>query len=258
MEVVTNTISAFGCVGNIFIMIIVSHWDKLTSGGACMFSLALADFLSVFYDAFIDSLPKLIGYGLVSANSPICAISTMISWVTSYSSFYITVLFSLDKCIAVVFPFKYKQYAKPKLIVFATLLIYFCETVYALPVLFVVRLHEVADFCYPVSFKYISRSYYVDFKPRLTTVLNGFVPVCLVLILTTITIIKIRRSSANVKSERSRTSVSRRDNEITRQMIVVGIFFGFFNMIASLCIRFAGFLTTFVGKGDPKEIKSIF
>ena len=53
MKVISSLISTLGCVGNLLTMSIIWQWHHLTCGGACMFSLALANFLSLFYSAFI-------------------------------------------------------------------------------------------------------------------------------------------------------------------------------------------------------------
>ena len=56
LDIICAVISVFGCIGNVFIMKIVSKWENISSGAALMFSVALADFLSVFYDGFIDQV----------------------------------------------------------------------------------------------------------------------------------------------------------------------------------------------------------
>ncbi|XP_075248417.1 uncharacterized protein LOC142341374 [Convolutriloba macropyga] len=99
-------ISIFGCFGNVFTMMIISKWSNISSGAAFIWGLALTDLVAVFIDGILEILLQMFGIVIASLNSFVCAAFNFLSWVTTMWSFYITVLFSLDKCFAVLFPFK--------------------------------------------------------------------------------------------------------------------------------------------------------
>ena len=203
-----------------------------------MYSLALADFMSVFYDGILEKLLNLFGIRISGTNSATCAIFTFYSWVTSYASYHITVLFSLDKCIAVWFPFVYRQYGQPKFAVFITILVYVAQCMYAFPAFLVIRLDPGLQLCYPVDFSYVSHEYFVNFQPEVSTILHGFVPVFLVFLFTVLTVVKLMSRSAEISRNNNRSGVSRKEREMTKQMIVVCIIFTIFALIGTGSIRF--------------------
>ena len=120
LDIVNSIISTLGCIGNVFTMLIISKWDYISSGAAFMFALALTDLVGVFYDGIVDGVPLLFGFYIQTFNDFTCSICAFLLWATSFASFYMTVLFSFDKCLAVVFPFKYRQYGKPKVCIIST------------------------------------------------------------------------------------------------------------------------------------------
>ena len=135
LDIVVSIIAFFGCIGNVFTMTIISKWNNISSGAAFMLTLALTDFMSVLYDGIIDMFLNLLGITVKSLNDYMCAFWTFFSWTTTFSSYYITVLFSLDKCLAVWFPFKaidnLKFNAQLKLIaVFLLKILYRCSKVF--------------------------------------------------------------------------------------------------------------------------------
>ena len=48
LDIASSVIAALGCIGNVFVMMVISKWKNISSGAACMFSLAMADFLAIF------------------------------------------------------------------------------------------------------------------------------------------------------------------------------------------------------------------
>ncbi|XP_075248357.1 uncharacterized protein LOC142341317 [Convolutriloba macropyga] len=153
-DVFSAIISIFGCFGNLLTMQIISKWSKLTSGGAFMYSLALADFMSVFYDGILEKLLNLFGIRISGTNSATCAIFTFYSW------------------------------------------------------------------------------------PEVSTILHGFVPVFLVFLFTVLTVVKLMSRSAEISRNNNRSGVSRKEREMTKQMIVVCIIFTIFALIGTGSIRF--------------------
>ena len=135
----------------------------------------------------------MLGYSLAALSNVTCAIGTFFYWITSYTSVYLMVLFSLDKCLAVVFPFKYKQYGKPIICKIATATIYMVQTFYAIPVLFVVRKHPTVQICFPADFSRLSRRYFLEVVPVMNTFWNGLVPILLVAVFASVTIVKCQR-----------------------------------------------------------------
>ena len=59
MDIWNTVLSVIGCIGNIFVLLIISRWKLMSSGAAFMYSLALTDFLSLFWDGIIDEVKKL-------------------------------------------------------------------------------------------------------------------------------------------------------------------------------------------------------
>ena len=147
LKILSAILSLFGIAGNFLTMLVISQWDNLTSGAAFMFSLALTDLLTVIYDGVIDLLLPLFGFEMTSLNDVICAIGNHFTWATTLSSYYVTVLFSLDKCLAVLFPFKYREYGKPKVCVIATTVAYVSMILWTSPALFVYRLSPIDNIC---------------------------------------------------------------------------------------------------------------
>ncbi|XP_063712421.1 cysteinyl leukotriene receptor 1-like [Symsagittifera roscoffensis] len=134
MKILCSTISLFGCVGNVFTMVVISTWDRISSGAGFMWALALTDLLSVFYDGILDTLLSLFDISVASLGGDVmCASFKFFSWITTTCSYYMTVLFSLDKCIAVMFPFKYRVYGKVNLCVASTVVVYLFSAIYSIP-----------------------------------------------------------------------------------------------------------------------------
>ena len=158
LDIVNSLISTLGCIGNVFTMLIIAKWDNISSGAAFMFALALTDVLAVFYDGIIDCLLMLFGFILREVNSSLCAMCTFFSWITTVASYYITACFSMDKCIAVLFPFKYRNLGTPRLATVVTIVMYvFCGS-YSSTGLFVYRLGSENGYCRPVDFRNLSFS----------------------------------------------------------------------------------------------------
>ena len=235
IEICACVFTFFGCFGNVSTMIIISKWEKLTSGSGFMFSLALFDLLSVIYDGFVDLFLLFLGYEFESVNDFTCVTGILYSWVTSSVSYYVTVLFSLDKCIAVVFPIKYKLYGKARVSLVATSVVLLLEFVWNFPLVFVFRIDSQWLFqCVPREFGLISPRYFLRLRPLIDSILNGLIPVTLVLILTTITIVKLQLNARKKRRKVSSTKNRNHENEITRQMIVVCLFFGVLCLLHSV------------------------
>ena len=89
----SSLLSILGCIGNSFTMIIISKWKNISSGAAFMFSLALTDLAALSYDGIVETLLPLMGVNVVSLHGSLCPIFSFISWMTTFSSFYLTILF---------------------------------------------------------------------------------------------------------------------------------------------------------------------
>ena len=222
-------------------MAIVFKWENMSSGAAFMFSLALADFLGVFYDGIIDELLPLFGFTLRLLNSALCAVCQYINYLTTFASYYITVLFSLDKCIAVMFPFKYREFGKPKACIISSILVYLCAGGIYSTELFAFRLDPVTLACRPIEFAIMNRYFFFKIRPQMSFIIGGVIPTFAVLLFTFITIFKVhqigRKRAAQKNDATKSTLLSRRDAEITRQMIVVCLMFGALNLSISAILR---------------------
>merc|ERR1712226_481681 len=119
-----------------------------------MFSLAMADLLSLFYDGFIDELLPLFGIYLTEINNYTCAFGMFFNYWSSIVSLYMTCLFGLDKCLAIHFPVRYRRYGKPKVCVIVsitTCILCAIQPVAVYP-LFVDRLQPESGLCLPINF----------------------------------------------------------------------------------------------------------
>ena len=241
LDILCSVISIIGCIGNVLTMVIISKWKDISSGAAFMYSLALTDLLAVFYDGILDELLPLFGWTLSSLSDVICALCKYFSWTTTLTSYYVTLLFSLDKCLAVLFPFKYREYGKPKACVIGTLLAYFLLGGWSTQTFFVYRIHPVTETCRPVKFDVITREFFFDIRVQIGNFINGIIPIGGVILFTVITIVKLRftglKRSGNVNKP---ATGGKRDAEITRQMIVVSILFAALCLGFTLCVQAKG------------------
>ena len=99
-----------------------------------------------------QALP-LFGFFLYQVNDSICAACKYFSVFSTFASLYITVLFGIDKLLAVYFPFKYRQYGKPKVSAIFAICVYLVFGVYATYNVFVFRIHPETGFCRPFDFR---------------------------------------------------------------------------------------------------------
>ena len=202
-----------------------------------MFTLAFADFLSAFYNGVIEKGLPLFGFVISSESDFFCAICMFVIYVIMYSSYYLTTLFSLDKCLAVWFPYKYRQYGKPKVAFLATFVVYFAQSLYSLPALFTYRIDQKRNMCYAIDFDYVSFDYYMIVQPKVTSFVNGLLLVGLVLIFTTLTAWKVKSQSSKRRKMGQNNETNRRNHveiEMVRQMIVVCSVFGCLNMCITI------------------------
>ena len=236
LDVICSINGVLGCFGNLFTIIIISKWDNMSSGAAFMLSLAITDLITVFIDAILHTALPLLGVLVSAINDIVCATYTFLSWITTITSYYITVLFTFDKCVAVTFPFKYRTQGKPKIALIATILAYVALSAYCVPAIFVFRIHPATKTCRPYDFSIISREFFFETRTQIGNFLSGIIPVALVFIFTTITILKLKRQgNKHIANGRGNLN-SQRDREITRQMIVVGISFAVFCSGFTICI----------------------
>ena len=218
-------------------MIVISRWDKISSGATFIWALALTDFLAVFYDGIIDMMLPFFGLTVTSLGHMICAGCKFFSWATTICSYYMTVMFSLDKCCAVLFPFKYRLLSKPKVAIILTIAVYVFCCIYSVPALLVFALHPKSETCRPVRFDYISRDYFFDLRPEMGYYFSGFIPIGVVFVCTAIVIYKMRQQGQKIYGNNGNTRQSQKDLEITRQMIVVGIIFAVFCLGFTILLR---------------------
>ena len=208
-----------------------------------MFSLAVADFQSIIFDGIVEELIPLLGFTLSRLNGVTCAVFNYLSNMTTAAAIWITALFSVDKCLAVLFPFKYKEIGKPKICIIATIFVYVSVAFLLSPVLFVFDLDRNRDECRVSRFDIISRFIYFEVRLPITVVVIAIIPILTVIVCTLTTIIKLRLNRRNrvVHGEGAQTSLSPRDKldaEITRQMIAVCVLFCIFSITATTLYRF--------------------
>ena len=201
-----------------------------------MLVLAITDLVTVVIDAILDTALPMFGLVLSSANKIICASYMFLSWLTTITSYYLTVLFSLDKCLAVSFPYFYRMHGKPKVVVVATVLSFVILSSYVSPAVFVFRIHPATETCRPTEFGIVSREFFFETRTRIGTFVSGIIPIGCVFVFTAITIVKIRQQSRKLTNGRRGNSATRRDREVTRQMIVVSILFAIFCSGFTSCI----------------------
>ena len=223
MNVFSTIMSIFGCFGSAFITLIISRWENLTSAATIMLILAIFDFLSTFFVfIFILTIP-LLGFNLRNINNIWCALSLFTSNFILYTSYYLTVLFSFDKFLSVMFPFKYREYGKPFISICASFFIITIQMLWALPQLFVARIDSDLELCTPTNFKIVSSRFYLEMQPVLNIFLNGLIPVFLVFVFTLATIVKLRirdrRRWIRVR-DGSIVSTSRKGNDSTNDSCV--------------------------------------
>ncbi len=235
IDIAIIIISVFGILGSLFTMAIVSKWTKISSGAAFMFILAFTDLLAIFYDGIIDELRPFFGFVLSDINTWACKSSKVFSIATSRASVFLTVLFSLDKCLAVSFPFKYKVYGTKKAAIIASLILYAVVMLYTVQFLLTFDIHERSGECRRVDFSIISREAMNGVLSDSALITNGAIPTFLVFIFSTVTIIKFGQISKKPRAAGNRSG-GRRDTEITRQMIVVGFVFSVFCLGSTICV----------------------
>ena len=239
MQITSLIISIFGCFGNLFTIIIISKWDTLTSGATFMLILAIVDFTSASFVAIFIFVLPLSGFNLRDLNNISCASLTFAPTVIIYSSYYLTLLFSFDKFLAVMFPYKYRNFGTPKTSIYATAFVLTVECLLAIPNVLVFRIDSNFETCGAVNFQVISAEFWGKIYPLITSFINGFCPVLFVFLFTIGTILKLRNQGRKREKTRrnSRTISSRRDSEMTRQMIVVCIMFGTLCLIVTICMQ---------------------
>ena len=168
----------------------------------------------------------LLGVFINRVNNILCAFCMFFNYATTMCAFHLTILFGLDKCLAVNFPFAYRQYGKPKACVISTIVVYILVGFYNLYALFVFRIDPESGDCRPYDFSIIGTVFFYEIRPYTSSALVAFIPFVLSAIITTLTVLKIkmmaRKRSATQNRDQSKAPVqSRRDSEITQQMIVV-------------------------------------
>ncbi|XP_075248292.1 uncharacterized protein LOC142341257 [Convolutriloba macropyga] len=236
IEIISAVIAIFGCIGNIFIILIISKWDSLTSGATFMLLLAIFDFFSASFMSTFSLILPFIGFNLRDVNNFWCAFTTF-STFAIYSSYYITVLFSVDKFIAVMFPYKYREFGKPKISLLATALVVLTQMAWAIPSTMVFRIDSKFRTCGAVYFDIVAADYIIIAYPLINFVINGVFPVFFVFMFTFGTIIKLRIQSKKRDSTRVHSLAGRRDSEMTRQMIVVCFAFGILCLVVTTCVQ---------------------
>ena len=237
LDISCTTISWFGLLGNIFTMLVISKWENISSGAAFMFILAFSDFFAGVYNGIIVTADPLFGWNLSAYSDVVCSICMYFSFTSTVNTYYATILFSLDKCIAVLVPFKYRQHGKPRIAVFASLICYLLIAVWTIPALFVFRLHPVSGLCRAIYFGVISSEFFFGTRNKIGWFVNGVMPLASVFLFTAVTVGKIQHMKR--KRSASMTQSSRRDREMTRQMIIVCSLFVSFGVIFAFCVRAA-------------------
>ena len=110
------------------------------------------------------------------------------------------------------------------------------------PAAFVFRISPTENVCKAREFGIISPHFYYNIRPQFGTIVHGIIPISSVFLFTLVTIVKLRltRYKQAKQSQNSEALVrqSRRDMEITRQMIVVCSIFVAFSLTFAICARF--------------------
>ena len=193
--------------------------------------------LKVTFLCFLKVLP-LMGIFVKHINSYICAFCMFFNYITTQCSLYITILFGVDKCLAVYFPFKYRQYGKPKACIISTAIVYLLIGLYCSHALFIFRVDPETGNCRPYDFSIIGTFFFYEIRPYSGSMIAGFIPLFLSAVITIFTVIKIKIASAKRSAAQNRDQLkTRRDSEITRQMIVVCSLFCFLCAINTTIVR---------------------
>ena len=253
LDISCTTISWFGLFGNLFTMLVISKWENMSSGAAFMFALAFSDFFGGVYNGIIAMAEPLIGWTLMEYNDVICAMCQHFRFTSTLNSYYATVLFSFDKCIAILLPFKYREYGKPRVAVVASLVCYFLIALWTFPTIFVFRLHPVSGQCRAINFQVVSYEFFYGTRNVIGWFVSGVVPITSVFLSTAITIGKIQFMKR--KRSDSMTQASRRDREMTRQMIIVCSLFVSFGVLFAFCVRVALNIPKVKGYEDEKVLQ---
>ena len=158
-----------------------------------------------------------------------CAAYTFVSNLTSVVSFFMTALFSLDKCMATVFPFKYREIGKPKTCFIATITVYVFIALVNIPVLLVFDLDEEKSQCRVSNFRIISQSFF-EIQMPITIIVVSLMPIFIVLLCTLATAIKLhieqrKRATRGHSGPENSSPRDRLDAEITKQTMAVCIVF---------------------------------
>ena len=236
LDISCATLSSLGFFGNIFTMVIISKWENISSGAAFMFALAFSDLFAGFYNGIIAMTRPLFGWTLSAYNDVICSICMYWSFTSTLYAYYATIFFSLDKCIAVLLPFKYREYGKPKVAIIATIVYYVILGLWTVPTVLVFRIHPGSGFCRAVNFELISAEFFFGTRNVIGWFVSGLIPIASVFLFTSITIGKIQQMKR--KRLTSTTQSSRRDREMTRQMIIVCSLFTTFGVIFTIFVRY--------------------
>ncbi|XP_075247700.1 uncharacterized protein LOC142340843 [Convolutriloba macropyga] len=237
IEIIAIFISIFGCIGNIFIILIISQWENINSGATFMLILAVFDFLSASYVSIFNLALPLLNFHIRNFNNFLCAFSAFVSSFAIYTSYYLTVLFSLDKFVAVMFPFKYREFGKAKTGIYATLSVLMIQIAWAIPNVLVFRIEPYSQTCAAIHFDILTNQFFTVIYPNVNFFINGVIPVLFVFIFTFATIVKLRIQSKKRKNVRGNSMAGRRDSEMTRQMIVVCFLFGALCLVVTVCVQ---------------------
>ena len=205
---------------------------------------------AAFYLGIIDSGLPLLGWTLMTVNNAFCVGCSFFSWMVSMSTYYITILLSLDKCIAVLIPFKYREHSKPNICVLGTTLVCIFCCLFSVPALFVYEIDPETNECQIQKFDRISYDLFATVILPVIFLLSGVVPGVSVITLTTITVVRVRISARRRRSAQSVDTNSGqvphsalRNREMTRLMVAMGVAFSslcFCNIISIVVLILSG------------------
>ncbi len=224
IKVIVVVVAILGIIGNGFTVTIISKWTKLSSGAVFMCSLAFTDALAVFYDGIINEfLPMAFEFELAEINVWICNACIWFSVMTTWSSYYLTIMFSLDKCWAVTLPFNYRIHGTSKLGILLTSIVYILFSLYAIPYAVVFGLTPDTGTCHRVDYSAMSATAFDIYNEEFGVVTNGIIPISVVFLTTGLSVYKLGTFSS--KHDSATKVMGKRDAEITKQMIAVSIIF---------------------------------
>ena len=137
-----------------------------------------------------------------------------------------------------LFFFQVSRVWKTKVCIISTILVYAYQGILAFPGLAMFRVNPKNKICEARNYNIVSNYFFMEIHGEINSFANALVPILFVFIFTGMTIFKIRQmGKKHDRNGSSRNNQNKRDSEITRQMIVVCLLFGFLSSIVVFGVR---------------------